>query len=484
MNGRHAKAGNVNNGLTHALNTGRPPEFVLLLDADFCANRAILKRTLGLFEEPDVGIVQTPQHFFNHDPVQSNLLCAGVWPDEQRFFFNELLPCKDAWGAAFCCGTSAVIRVAALVDSGGMATETVTEDMLTSFKLEERGWRTIFLNEPLSLGLAPEGLQEYLTQRGRWCLGAIQQIYTRWSFCGPARLSLISRLSCLDGVMYWTFTFPFKIMMITAPLVYWWTGTAVIVSTVNDLVYWLAPAVLTSGVFMAVYASKRVLPIMTDVTQMLSAFVVIRTVVTGLIRPFGRPFKVTAKGVSSDRVTVQWGFMLPFVSLAAATVAGIAINLSSFSTLHGTPGYSVNIFWSLMNVAVLALTAAVCVELPRRRSDERFIVNEPAFLLHRDGDLHPCTVCDISLGGARLRLERPESHDATTPELLVMDDGRLIVPIAGRRRVGEQVAVQFADGVGLRRALIAKLFTGAYHNEVSAITIGNVAGALWRKMIG
>jgi cellulose synthase (UDP-forming) len=35
--------------------------------------------------------------------------------------------------------------------------------MLTSFKIEEYGWRTIFLNEVLSLGLAPEGLQQYLT---------------------------------------------------------------------------------------------------------------------------------------------------------------------------------------------------------------------------------------------------------------------------------------------------------------------------------
>ncbi len=138
VNGAHAKAGNFNNGLKHALNTGRQPEFILLLDADFVPYRNFLKRTLGLFVEPDVGIVQTPQHFFNADPIQSNLLVSRYWPDEQRFFFNTLLACKDAWGAAFCCGTSAVFRVEALLASGGMAIETVTEDMLTSFKFGER----------------------------------------------------------------------------------------------------------------------------------------------------------------------------------------------------------------------------------------------------------------------------------------------------------------------------------------------------------
>ena len=85
----HAKAGNINNGLAHALSTGRKPEFVLLLDADFTVSRWFLRRTLGLFEADDVAIVQTPQHFYNADPIQAGLLCAEIWPDEQRFFFDS-----------------------------------------------------------------------------------------------------------------------------------------------------------------------------------------------------------------------------------------------------------------------------------------------------------------------------------------------------------------------------------------------------------
>ena len=251
VKGAHAKAGNINNGLQHALSAGRRPEFILVLDADFVPYRNILKRTLGLFAEPDIGIVQTPQHFFNPDPIQSNLAMTRVWPDEQRFFFNTLLDSKDAWGAAFCCGTSAVFRVDALVAAGGMATETVTEDMLTSFKFREHGYRTIFLNEMLSMGLAPEGLSSYISQRSRWCLGAIQQIYTRWSFAGPAKIGIINRLSSFDGVLYWISNSPFKLLMITAPLVYWWTQTAVISSTSGGMLCYLAPYVVCSIFFMA-----------------------------------------------------------------------------------------------------------------------------------------------------------------------------------------------------------------------------------------
>ena len=73
-------------------------------------NAKLLTRTLALTRDEDVGIVQTPQNFFNPDPIQANLAVAGVWPDEQRFFFDFVLLSKDAWGGAFCCGTSSVIR--------------------------------------------------------------------------------------------------------------------------------------------------------------------------------------------------------------------------------------------------------------------------------------------------------------------------------------------------------------------------------------
>jgi len=126
-----------------------------------------------------VGIVQTPQHFLNPDPIQANMGLTGSWPDEQRYFFDIVMPAKDAWGCAFCCGTSSVIRYDALVKLGGMPTDSVTEDYLLTLRLKEIGYSTAYLNEPLSFGLAPEGLKEYVTQRGRWCLGSCRSCVDR-----------------------------------------------------------------------------------------------------------------------------------------------------------------------------------------------------------------------------------------------------------------------------------------------------------------
>lgn len=480
VKGAHAKAGNINNGLKHALNLGRRPEFILLLDSDFVPYRNILKRTLGLFIEADVGIVQTPQHFFNSDPIQSNLLLARHWPDEQRFFFNSLLECKDAWGAAFCCGTSAVFRVDALVAAGGMAIETVTEDMLTTFKLNEYGYRTIYLNEQLSMGLAPEGLAAYISQRARWCLGAMQQIYTRWSFAGAAKIGLMSRISALDGVLYWISNAPFKLMMIAGPLVYWWTQTPVISSTVGDLFCYLAPSAICSIIFMSFFARKRILPVMTDVTQLISSFAIFSTVLVALVRPWGHPFKVTAKGVATDKVTVQWRLLTPFALMALATIIGVAANISPYAATYGTDGYEVNVFWSLFNVAVLMIACAVCVELPRRRAEERFASGERATIRLSTGMQAPCDVRDISLSGANISLPMGALR-ADDTGVLAFADG-VEAPFRLVRPLPSGLAVRFSDDSATRRKLIAKLFTGGYDNEVPQIKVTRVMAAIGKRL--
>jgi cellulose synthase (UDP-forming) len=471
IKGTHAKAGNFNNALWHALQTDNPPKFILLLDADFVASKNIVQRILPLFNEPDVGIVQTPQHFFNPDPIQTNLLCVNSWPDEQRFFFNELLPCKDAWGAAFCCGTSAMFRVEALVKAGGMATETVTEDMLTTFRLGEYGYRTVFLNERLSLGLAPEGLAEYIGQRGRWCLGAIQQVYTKWSPWGRAKVSLINRISCFDGIMHWTFGFLFKIMMMLAPAIYWWTGSAVMASTVEDMLEQLAPYLLCVLLFMYCLAGNRVLPIMTDVSHLICAPAIVRSVVTGYIKPYGQKFKVTAKGTNSEKVVVQWRLLMPFLFVALMTISGMVINMQAQSSLYGTPGFTINVFWSVFNVFVLVSACMVCVELPRKRKDERFPANEwvtfsyPGFEHGRD-----FFMSDISVGGALLVVSDHGEMPAKGIEgILRLNDGTEVQAQVLGAFADNKLPLKFHQDKETRRYMTRRIFSGLYSNEVEEV---------------
>ena len=54
----------------------QPPDFVSILDADFVPIPDFLDRTLPCSATDDVGVVQTPQHFVNPDPIQNNLSAA------------------------------------------------------------------------------------------------------------------------------------------------------------------------------------------------------------------------------------------------------------------------------------------------------------------------------------------------------------------------------------------------------------------------
>ena len=51
----------------------------------------------------------------------------------------------------------------------------------------------------------------------------------------------MNRLAALDGVLFWMASFTFKLMMISAPMIYWWTGSAVVDGTVDGMLAWLGP---------------------------------------------------------------------------------------------------------------------------------------------------------------------------------------------------------------------------------------------------
>ncbi|WSH01682.1 glycosyltransferase [Rhizobium ruizarguesonis] len=162
----HAKAGNMNNGLK--VSSG---DFIAIFDADFVPYRHFLRRTLPFFSDATIGIVQTPQHFFNTDPVQTNLGLENIWPDEQRLFFDEIAPSRDIWDVSFCCGSCSIARRKAIDEIGGFPTESITEDLLTTLSMLNKGYKTRYLNERLSMGLAAENLTGYFVQRERWCQG-------------------------------------------------------------------------------------------------------------------------------------------------------------------------------------------------------------------------------------------------------------------------------------------------------------------------
>ncbi|GAB7259465.1 hypothetical protein DaDZ19_11310 [Dickeya ananatis] len=59
-------------------------------------------------------------------------------------FYGPVQQGNDLWNAAFFCGSCAVIRRSALMEIGGFAVETVTEDAHTAIKMQRKGWKSAF----------------------------------------------------------------------------------------------------------------------------------------------------------------------------------------------------------------------------------------------------------------------------------------------------------------------------------------------------
>jgi cellulose synthase (UDP-forming) len=478
---QHAKAGNINHALTALRGEPDPPEFIALFDADFVPQPNFLQRTMPLFHDQTVGLVQTPQHFFNNDPIQSNLLIGNVWPDEQRFFFDHVMASKDAWGAAFCCGTSSVIRVRALENIGGFPTDSVTEDFLVTLELDRQGWRTVYLNERLSAGLAPEGITEYVTQRGRWCLGLMQIIRSSIGPFSRDQLSPAYRIGLIDALLYWAASFPFKLLCLIVPIIYWFTGLNAVQAPLDAIVRYFLPYYISVMITLG-WATGGLIPlVLTDVTHVLTMVEAISATLVGLFKPHGQPFKVTAKGGRRDQLVIAWPMIRRFTLLAGLTLSGMLYaSLADFAPSRVRFDAKVmNLGWSIYNIIVLLLAVSVCVELPRYRREERFATAEPVRV--RTGDrIFTAPLADVSVSGAKIKAPRPGpvgtlvtvtlQHAGDTQARIIDGSDAMFV-------------VEFVAADKTRDALIRKLFSGRYGQRSAVVNWGGLIGALFARIL-
>ena len=199
----HAKAGNMN----HALGLMAAEEdagadgidIIAVLDCDHVPLPAFLTATLGWFTDEEVALVQGPQSFYNSGAFDDD----GV-TGEQGMFFNVLMPSRNVPGAGpFWCGSTSLLRVKALREVGGVATETITEDMHTTLKLIRIGWKTVYHHQTLAVGLAPATPDQYLLQRRRWGMGAMQILVRERLWAAKSWMSWRNYHEYLQGTLWW-----------------------------------------------------------------------------------------------------------------------------------------------------------------------------------------------------------------------------------------------------------------------------------------
>lgn len=369
-----AKAGNMNNALKVARG-----ELIAVFDADFLPTKAFLRRTVGFFMDKETGLVQTPQVFYNPDPVQRNLSLLRVMHHEEDLFFRIVQPGRDFFNASICHGTSFVVRRAYVDEIGGFPTETISEDFFTSIKLQSRGYRIKYLNEPLSAGASANSLDGFVIQRMRWAQGTLQVLYSESNPLKISGLSPMQRFLNLAGVTHWIAgAANFVLLLLPIPLLYF------------DITPMHARATETIHFFLPYYAFYTIMFnwftircrsfFFSDLYGPITALQLVRTTLITIFNPFKAKFSVTKKD-QAGKINVSWWLMKPIALFLFFYFIGFAkFTLYSQLLERDSESAAVILSWCVYNVLLLCCAAFACVNLPDSTRHGRLERPEPCNL--------------------------------------------------------------------------------------------------------
>jgi len=232
-------------------------EFLATLDAEHVPTPDFVERMVGYFSDPGIAVVQANLDFYNLDSFQhsTDWEHLAAW-HQQVLFFNVVQPGKDMFRAAIFCGSPAMLRRSVLLETGGFATETVTESLHTGLRLQMAGQRVAYCPQRLARGLAPQTFDAFEESWRRWGMGTLQ-VLRRERPLTRRGLGVGQRLCYLT-----TFALPFtglpKLGYLAILLACVLSGTFPILATPGGLGTYLLPYLaLNIAAFVAVHGGIR-----------------------------------------------------------------------------------------------------------------------------------------------------------------------------------------------------------------------------------
>ncbi|WP_369574465.1 UDP-forming cellulose synthase catalytic subunit [Acidithiobacillus sp. IBUN Pt1247-S3] len=393
----HAKAGNINNALTHS--TG---DLVAILDCDHIPTRDFLRSTAPFFlQDEKLFLVQTPHNFVTQDPVEKNLALPRG-PGENELFYEVMQPGLDFWGTSYFCGSAAVLREPVLKSLGGIAGQTITEDAETTIDAMRLGFRTLYLNKPMVSGLQPETVTGMVIQRVRWGTGMLQIFLLKnpWLQKG---LSFVQKLLYTNLIVYWLFAYS-RLVLLMAPPAYLIFGITICHTTPTQLLVFLVPYLLSSLLVAQHYYRRVRWPFVSQVYETLQSVFIAMAMTKVFWRPKSPSFKVTPKGEFLDRHFVSvlsWPFYLLLAVNLLAIIRGI--NLMQ-QTGAQTDAVAFVLFWAVLDTLFLLAVLGVTHEKPQRRASARVPLHKEVNVQLEDGVRVSGYTEDISWRGSAIAI--------------------------------------------------------------------------------
>jgi cellulose synthase/poly-beta-1,6-N-acetylglucosamine synthase-like glycosyltransferase len=146
-------------------------EFIAIFDADFIPPPWFLKKTIGYFVDPKIGLVQCRWSHLNEN--YSSLTEALAFSLDIHFLIEQKAKSLTHLFMNFN-GAAGVWRTSCIVDAGGWHATTLVEDLDLSYRAQLKGWKSLFLENIVVEGELPVQMNAAKRQQFRWAKGSIQ----------------------------------------------------------------------------------------------------------------------------------------------------------------------------------------------------------------------------------------------------------------------------------------------------------------------
>lgn len=391
----HAKAGNINYALKHTHG-----QYVAIFDCDHIPTRSFLQTSMGWFQrDPKCVLVQTPHHFFSADPFERNFNSFRQMPNEGSLFYGLIQDGNDYWNASFFCGSCAVIERKALLEVGGIAVETVTEDAHTALKLHALGYHSAYLNNVQAAGLATETLAGHIGQRIRWARG-MAQIFRTDNPMFKKGLSLFQRICYSNAMLHFFYGIP-RMLFLVMPMAYLFFEQHLINAAAVTILSYALPQLIISSYTNSIIQGKYRRSFWSEVYETVLSWYIILPTTLAFINPKLGKFNVTSKGGLIEKSYFDANIAKPYLVLLLINLLGFGVGLlrlTIFNT-HETGTVVMNLLWCSFNLVILGAAVGVATESAQRHVHHRVRMVIPAFLKLPGGYTVSCHTEEYSAAG-------------------------------------------------------------------------------------
>ena len=156
-------------------------EIIGMVDADDLVEPHYLRETVSYFSDPHVGFVQT---FEGNREFEGSPYYTACVDSYQAFYLSNMSSRNERDTVPFV-GTMGLFRRSALTAIGGWNEWCICEDTEASLRVLRDGWSGLYIPRCFGRGIVPPSFAGMLTQRHRWCYGAMQILRLHWRSLMP-----------------------------------------------------------------------------------------------------------------------------------------------------------------------------------------------------------------------------------------------------------------------------------------------------------